>query len=145
LLAPQRTISLILNIFALAGLLLCTLGIYSVMAYSIQQRVREIGIRMALGAEKRHIITNVLLKGSLVSSLGIAVGLGLSLVMIRLMEIVLPGLQRWDKFILHSVDLWSPGFLLLNSIMVMAVTLLACLIPARRATKIDPMEALRYE
>jgi len=145
LLAPQRTITRILNIFALAGLLLCTLGIYSVMAYSTQQRTREIGIRMALGAEKRHIVQNVLRKGGLIATIGLATGLGLSIIMIRLLEIALPGLQRWDKFMLHSINLWSPGFFIVTIIAVLAIALLACYVPARRAAKIDPMEALRYE
>lgn len=145
LLAPQRTITRILNSFALTGLLLCTLGIYSVMAYSIQQRTREIGIRIALGAEKRHIIKHVLIKGGLVAATGLGVGLGLSLIMIRLLEIALPGLQRWDKFLLHSVNLWSPGLFVVTMISVLIIVLLAGYIPARKAAQIDPMEALRYE
>lgn len=145
LLAPQRTISHILNVFALAALLLCMIGIYSVMAYGVKQHTREIGIRMALGAEKRHVIKAVVLKGGLISATGIGLGLGLSLVMIRLLEIFLPGLQRWNKFMLHSVNIWSPGSFIVISLLVMAIALVACYIPARRAAKIDPMEALRCE
>jgi len=145
LLFPQHAITIILNILGLVGLLLCIMGLYSVIAYVVKQRTREIGIRMALGAEKRNVINNILLRGGLVSLAGIGLGLGLSALIIRVLETQLPGLQGWNKFLLHGVNLWSASTFVVVSFLVIGTAMLACYIPARRAAKVDPMEALRYE
>jgi predicted permease len=142
---PQWAITTILNLFGLVGLLLCVMGLYSVMAYGVKQRTRDIGIRMALGAQGHHVIKSVLFKGGMISLVGIGLGLGQSLVVIRLMEILLPGLQKWNQFMLHGIDLWAPSTFIVMPLLVICTALLACYIPARRAARIDPMEALRYE
>lgn len=144
LLFPQHAITIILNLFGLAGLLLCVIGIYSVIAYTVKQRTREIGIRMALGAERRHVVGPVLLTGSVLTFMGLTLGLGLSLVAIRLLERHLVGLRDWNDFMLFGVGLWEPMTFIAIPL-VLFIALLACYLPARRAAQIDPMVALRYE
>ncbi len=145
LLFPQHAITNLLNAFGLSGLLLCVIGIYSVMAYAVQERTQEFGIRMALGAESRHILGPVLLKGMTLSLTGIGLGLGLSLIAVRILESQLTSLRGWNKFLLYGVNLWDPLIFIAVPLLVLIINLLACYMPARRAAKIDPMEALRYE
>jgi putative ABC transport system permease protein len=132
--APQRFRTTLLSLFALVAMLLAGLGIYGVMNYSVSQRTREIGIRVALGAETRDVLRLVLRQGLTLALLGVALGVAASLALTRLMKTLLFGVSTTDPLTFGSVAL-----------LLAFVALLACWIPARRATKVDPMIALRCE
>jgi len=121
---------------ALGGLalLLATIGIYGVMAWSVSQRTREIGIRMALGAKGADVMRMILRQGIGLAVIGVAIGLTLSLAAAQLMKSMLFGLSATDPLTFISV-----------SLLLTIVALLASYIPARRATRVDPLVALRYE
>ena len=131
---PLRAGAWVAGSFALLALTLAGLGIYGVMAYSVSQRTREIGIRMALGATSSDVLSLVIKQGMRLASIGLGVGLAGSLAVTRLMSSVLYGVSATD----------AATFALVSSLLAVVV-LSACYIPARRAARVDPMIALRYE
>jgi putative ABC transport system permease protein len=133
-LAQRRFPMMLLGMFALAAILLAALGLYGLMAYSVTQRTVEIGVRMALGARPREVLSLVLRQGLYLIAIGIAFGLAGTL--------ALRGLIRGLLFEVTATD---PSTLILVALLLTAVALIACYLPARRATKVDPLVALRYE
>ncbi len=133
-LAASRMASTLTSLFGLIALLLAAIGLYGVMSYSVSRRTREIGIRMALGAERRAVLQLILRQGLWLTGIGLALGLLAALFLTRLLQSLLYGVGVTDPLTFVGV-----AFLLA------AVALLACWIPARRATRVDPMIALRHE
>jgi putative ABC transport system permease protein len=132
--APRRLSTVLLGIFAGIALALAVVGIYGVLSHLVTQRRHEIGIRMALGAERKDVLKLIVGQGLRLVILGAAIGVTASLVVTRFLESLLFGVRRTD-----------PLTFVLVSLTLMIVALLACYIPARRAAKVDPMVALRYE
>jgi putative ABC transport system permease protein len=133
-LAPARGAAAVLGSFGLLALAIAAIGIYGVTAYSVAQRTREIGLRMALGAEAIDVVKLIVRQGMALTLAGLAVGLAGALAMTRLMASVLYGVSATDSVTFVAV----PSLLAL-------VVFIACYLPARRATKVDPMIALRCE
>jgi putative ABC transport system permease protein len=132
--ARPRFILLMLSVFALVALLLTGVGVYGVLAYTVAQNTREFGIRMALGAETGDVLKLVLGQGMFLVLLGVAAGLAGALALTRLLKTLLFGVSATDPLTFAMI-----------SLLLIAVSLLACYIPARRATKVDPMIALKCE
>jgi len=132
--APRRLNALLLGVFAAIALTLATLGIYSVISYSITLRTAEIGLRMALGASRPAILIMVLRQGIVLTAIGAAIGLIGAL-----------ALTRWMSSLLFGVSATDPATYVIVLLVALGAALLACSIPARRATRVDPLVALRYE
>jgi putative ABC transport system permease protein len=130
----RRYPALLMTVFAAIALALAAVGIYGVISYSVTQRTQELGIRMALGAQRRDLLKLVLGQGLRLASLGVACGLALALALTRLMRSLLFGVSATDPLTFSAVAALLAG-----------VTLLASYIPALRATKVDPIVALRCE
>jgi putative ABC transport system permease protein len=135
--SPQRFPLILLGAFAALALLLASVGIYGVISYSVIQRVHEIGIRMSLGAENRDIFRMVIGQGLRLALIGLGVGTIAALILTRLMLSF--------SNLLYGVGTNDPLTFITVSLVLTAVSILACYIPARRAAKVDPMVALRHE
>lgn len=132
--ARQRFSMLLLAVFAALALVLAAVGIYGVMSYSVAQRAHEIGIRMALGAQRSDVLKMIVRQGLKLVLIGIAIGLAAAFTLTRVMTSLLFGVSATDPLTFITI-----------SLVLISVALLASFIPARRATRVDPMTALRYE
>jgi ABC-type antimicrobial peptide transport system permease subunit len=132
--APQRFLMLLLGSFAGLALLLAAIGIYGVISYLVSQRTREIGIRIALGAQRDDVLKLVVGRGTALALAGVAAGITAALLTTRVMARMLFGVSATD-----------PATFLAAALVLAAVAMLACYLPARRAAAVDPMSALRYE
>jgi putative ABC transport system permease protein len=126
--------TMLLSIFGGVALLLAAIGIYGLMAYSVQQRTQEIGIRMALGASPYTVRKMVVLQGMRLAAIGVVIGVAAALALTRFMAELIYGVKTWDPLVFVTITLLLSG-----------VSLLATYIPALRASRVDPMESLRYE
>ncbi|HEU0185807.1 MAG TPA: ABC transporter permease [Blastocatellia bacterium] len=131
---PARAFASLLSAFGMLALALAAIGLFGVMSYSVNQRTREIGVRMALGADAKDIFKLIVGRGLLLTSIGVGIGLALALVGTRLISSLLYSVSAIDPLTFAGVTL-----------LLVAVAFLACYFPARRAMKTDPMVALRYE
>jgi len=131
---PRRFSTLLLSIFAAVALALAVIGIYGIMSWSVAQRTQEIGIRMAVGADARGILNLILGRGLKLSAIGLAIGIAATLALTRLLSTQLFEISPHDPWVFTAV-----------SALMLAITTAACYLPARRATKVDPIATLRAE
>jgi putative ABC transport system permease protein len=132
--ATRRLTLILLGLFSALALLLAAIGIYGVISYSVAQRTHEIGIRMALGAQRSDVLKMIFAQGVKIAGAGLAIGILASL-----------GLTRLMASLLFSVSAVDPPTFLAVAIVLALISMLACYIPARRTLRVDPMIALRYE
>jgi putative ABC transport system permease protein len=133
-LAQRRGVMILLGLFASVAVMLAAVGIYSLLSYAVTQRTREIGLRLALGAQTRDVLRLIIGQGIKLALLGVALGLLAAFALTRLMEKLLFGVSATDPLTFGAITL-----------LLLSVALLACWLPARRATKVDPLKALRHE
>jgi putative ABC transport system permease protein len=133
-LTPQRLLASLITSFGLLALLLAGIGLYGLLAYTVAQRTPEIGIRMALGAQTRDVLKLIVMRGMRLALLGVVIGLAAAFGLTRLMKSLLFGVSAIDPLTFAGV-----------SLLLLGIAMVACWIPARRATKVDPMVALHCE
>jgi putative ABC transport system permease protein len=131
---PARLGAVLLGVFGGLALLIASIGIYGVMSFGVSERTREMGIRMALGAQRGDVLRMVIFQGMKVASIGVAIGSGLAFVSTRVLSSYLYDVSTTDPVTFTGITL-----------ILIGVACLACYLPARRATRVDPLEALRYE
>ena len=132
--STQRLAVILLGSFAALALLLAEVGLYGVLSYSVSQRTREIGIRMALGAQAGAVLQLILRHGIMLAGLGLSIGLIIAL-----------GLTRILQSVLYEVSALDPLSFAAVAVLLTLIGIAACLLPARRATRVNPIEALRAE
>jgi predicted permease len=130
--APRRTNTVLLSAFGLLALLLAAIGVYAVLAYGVAQRTREIGVRVALGAGVSDVIRLIVVQGTALAAVGIAIGI-----------VAAYALARYLSSILYEVSVHDPVVFVVAPVLLFVVALLATWLPARRAARVTPMEALR--
>jgi predicted permease len=135
--AMERTLAKLFTLFGLIAQQLAAIGLYGVMAYGVAQRTKEIGIRMALGANRASVLRMILRQGMTLTVIGVGVGLAAAYVLTRYLESLTD--------MLFGVEARDPWTFVAIGVLLTVVALIACLIPARRATRVDPLVALRYE
>jgi predicted permease len=133
-LIQERLVTWLSSAFGLLATLLTALGLYGVLTFSVARRTREIGIRVALGAQRRDVFKLIMIRGVVLVGVGVLIGVGASIALARVLESMLFG-----------VEANNIATLVIVSVGLVAVALLACYLPARRATQVDPLVALRYE
>jgi ABC-type antimicrobial peptide transport system permease subunit len=136
----ERLFAKLMSLFGLLAQQLASIGLYGVMAYSVSQRINEIGIRMALGASQRDVLKMILRQGLILTLLGVVLGLVGAYVLTKYLE----SLMNLTSM-LYGVKTNDPFTYGVIAALLTIVALVACYAPARRATKVDPMVALRYE
>ena len=136
-LARERTLAKLFTLFGLIAQLLAAIGLYGVMAYTVAQRTKEIGIRMALGADRARVLRMILRQGMALTVIGVGIGLGAAYMLTRYLESLTE--------MLFGVEARDPWTFVAIGMLLTVVALVACLLPARRATRVDPLVALRYE
>jgi putative ABC transport system permease protein len=132
--AQPRLNAILLVLFAAVAMVIAAIGIYSVLAYSVNQRTREIGVRMALGAPRGQVLRMVVREGMMVGGIGVAVGVAVALAVGRVLS-----------SLVFDVQVRDPLTYVLVSASLVIVALIACVIPARKASRVDPIVALRYD
>jgi len=130
----ERLLANLSSLFAALALALACIGLYGLLSYEVTRRTHEIGVRMAMGAEQRNVLLLVVGKGIALAVFGITAGIAAAL-----------GVTRYLEAMLYGVKPIDPGTFLCVATLLLGVAVAACYIPARRATKVDPMVALRYE
>ena len=136
-LSMERMFAKLLTLFGVIAQLLAGIGLYGVMAYAVSQRTHEIGIRMALGADRRKVLMMVLREGMTLTVIGIAIGLTGAYALTKYLETLTQ--------LLFGVEARDPWTFAVIPLLLAMVALIACLVPARRATRVDPLSALHYE
>ncbi len=136
-LSMERMFAKLLTLFGLIAQQLAAIGLYGIMAYVVSQRTHEIGIRMALGADRRNVLMMVVRQGMVLTLIGVALGLAAAYVLTKYLESL--------TSMLFGVEPRDPWTFAVIAVVLSLVALIACLVPARRATKVDPLRALRYE
>jgi len=134
ILFPARMAALLLGVFGALALTLATIGLYGAVSFSVSQRTHEVGIRMSLGADAKAVMTMVMRGALAVVLIGGALGLAAAL-----------GLAQLIRTVLYGVGPWDPGTLLGVPLLLVCVAAVAALIPARRASRVNPVRALKYE